>query len=431
MLKKLLTKKLIFLFIFTIVNTSPAVPFELEDLSLDVDRRKPQFENEYSHGIIPVPYSIPGIGKGLGVGVALNNIKGSYIDLYGLAIQGDVEGYAIAVNDFHIVPEHLIFDFGYSKINKASFPINHSRGMKGDENPDDFNQAEISNSTNYGGQLYLTFDERKYELNLYRYQHISQIDRIRDTDGDTLFEIDDPEESVGTTTGLSVAVDLTDDRHDPRKGFRINISSDLPDDSDEDEVNYYAVDVNTTVYFPILSYSTLVFNFFKSDAYVLEKGETDRNKIAEKYSISPCLPGDTECEEARDFYIDQIYAQNTYGSASSLGGLSRLRSFSTMRYRGAHTRFFGTELRWNLTDEKTPFNIWFLKDIRTAFQIAFFYEIGSIADREEDLFEETRNSVGVGFRAAMASGFVFRVDVATGEEGSEFVIFFDYPWTFL
>ena len=427
----MLTKNLIFLFIFTIVNTSPAFPFELEDLSLDVDRRKPQFENEYSHGIIPVPYRIPGIGKGLGIGVALNNIKGSYIDLYGLAIQGDVEGYAIAANDFHIVPEHLIFDFGYSKINKASFPINHSRGMKGDENPDDFNQAEISNSTNYGGQLYLTFDERKYELNLYRYQHISQIDRIRDTDGDILFEIDDPEESVGTTTGLSVAVDLTDDRHDPRKGFRINISSDLPDDSDEDEVNYYAVDVNTTVYFPILSCSTLVFNFFKSDAYVLEKGETDRNKIAEEYSISPCLPGDTECEEARDFYIDQIYEQNTYGSASSLGGLSRLRSFSTMRYRGAHTRFFGTELRWNLTDEKTPFNIWFLKDIRTAFQIAFFYEIGSIADREEDLFEETRNSVGVGFRAAMASGFVFRVDVATGEEGSEFVIFFDYPWTFL
>jgi outer membrane protein assembly factor BamA len=436
MLKKLLTQKnitrnLIFIFIFTIVNTSPAVSFELEDISFDVERRKPQFENEYSHGIIPVPYRIPGIGEGLGFGMVLSNIKGSYIDLYGLAIQGDVEGYAIAVNDFHIVPERLIFDFGYSKINKASFPINYSRGMEGDENPDDFNQAEISNSTNYGGQLYLTFDERKYELNLYRYRHISQVDRIRDPDGDILFEIDDPEGSVGTTTGLSVTVDLTDDRHDPRKGFRINILSDLPGDSDEDEINYYTIDVNTTAYFPVLSYSTLVFNFFKSDTHVLEKGETDRNKIAEKYSISPCLPGDTECEEARDFYIDKIYAQNSYGSASSLGGLSRLRSFSTMRYRGAHTRFFGTEFRWNLTDEKTPFNLWFLKDIRTSFQIAFFYEIGSIADHEEDLFEETRHSTGVGLRAVMASGIVFRIDVATGEEGSEFVIFFDYPWTFL
>jgi hemolysin activation/secretion protein len=102
-----------------------------------------------------------------------------------------------------------------------------------------------------------------------------------------------------------------------------------------------------------------------------------------------------------------------------------------MRYRGAHTRFFGTEFRWNLTDEKTPFNLWFLKDIRTSFQIAFFYEIGSIADHEEDLFEETRHSTGVGLRAVMASGIVFRIDVATGEEGSEFVIFFDYPWTFL
>jgi len=409
----------------------PAVSFELENISFDVERRKPQFENEYSHGIIPVPYSIPGIGQGLGVGVALNNIKRSYIDFYGLAIQGDVEGYAFAVNDLHIIPKRLIFDFGYSKINKASFPINYSRGMKGDEDPDDFNQAEISNSTNYGGQLYLTFDERKYEFNLYGYQHISQVDRIRAPDGDILVEIDDPEESVGTATGISAFFDFTDDRHDPRKGLRINLSSDIPGDTDDDEVNYYTVDVNTTAYFPILSYSTLVFNFFKSDAYVIEKGETDRNKIAEKYNISSCLPGDTECEEAREFYIDQIYAQNTYGSASSLGGLSRLRSFSTMRYRGAHTRFFGTEFRWNLTDEKTPFNIWLLKDIRTAFQVAFFYEIGSVADHEEELFEETRNSVGVGFRAAMASGFVFRIDVATGEEGYEFVVFFDYPWTFL
>ena len=52
----------------------PAVPFELEDISFDVERRKPQFENKYSHGIIPVPYSIPGIGQGFGIGVALNNV---------------------------------------------------------------------------------------------------------------------------------------------------------------------------------------------------------------------------------------------------------------------------------------------------------------------------------------------------------------------
>jgi len=436
MLTKLLTQRkigrnLIFVFLFTIVNTRPALPFELEDISFDIERRKPQFENEYSRAIVPVPYSVPGIGNGLGLGAGLNNIKGSYADLYGLAIMGDVEGYGLAVNDLHIIPERLIFGFGYSRINKASFPINYSRGMKGDEDPDDFNQAEVSNSTNYGGRLNLTFDERRYELRLHGYRFISQVDRIRDPDGDILVEIDDSEESVGTSTGFSALVDLTDDRHDPRKGFRIDVSSDLPNEPDENKVNYYAVDVNATAYFPVLSYSTVVFNFFMSDAYVLEKGETDRDKIAEEYSISPCLPGDTECEEARDFYIDQICAQNTYGSASSLGGLSRLRSFSTMRYRGAHTRFFGTEFRWNLTDERTPFDIWLLRDIRSAFQVALFYEIGSIADHEKDLFEETRHSTGVGLRAAMASGMVFRIDIATGEEGSEFVVFFDYPWTFL
>ena len=79
-------------------------------------------------------------------------------------------------------------------------------------------------------------------------------------------------------------------------------------------------------------------------------------------------------------YIDTIVAQNRYGSASSLGGLSRLRTYPLGRYSGAHSQFIGTEVRWNLTDEKTPFDIFIVKDIRTAFQVALFYELGTVAN---------------------------------------------------
>ncbi len=77
-------------------------------------------------------------------------------------------------------------------------------------------------------------------------------------------------------------------------------------------------------------------------------------------------------------------AENTFGTATQLGGFSRLRSYSQGRYKGAHTLFYGTEIRWNLTDESTPYNIFVMKDVRTAVQVAAFYEIGSTADLRSD-----------------------------------------------
>jgi hypothetical protein len=102
-----------------------------------------------------------------------------------------------------------------------------------------------------------------------------------------------------------------------------------------------------------------------------------------------------------------------------------------MRYRGAHTLFYGAEFRWNLTDENEKFNIFFMEDLRTSFQAAFFHEIGSIADKKEDLFKESRHSTGAGFRVIMGSGIVYRLDIANGEEGNEYSLFFGYPWDFL
>lgn len=91
--------------------------------------------------------------------------------------------------------------------------------------------------------------------------------------------------------------------------------------------------------------------------------------------------------------IDNVVADNTYGAASSLGGFNRLRSYSAGRYQGAHTLFVGTEARWNLTDEFTPFNLYFIKDVRTAIQLSAFYEIGSVAERQSDIGDTTRSSL--------------------------------------
>lgn len=84
----------------------------------------------------------------------------------------------------------------------------------------------------------------------------------------------------------------------------------------------------------------------------------------------------------------------------SLGGLERLRSYPEGRFSGGHAAFLGAEYRWNLTEEATPFNYFFWKDVRTGKQIAFFAEAGS----------------------------VYRADLSVGDEGTEVAIFFFYPW---
>ena len=119
---------------------------------------------------------------------------------------------------------------------------------------------------------------------------------------------------------------------------------------------------------------------------------------------------------------------NQYGTAGSLGGASRLRSYAGGRFSGAQVEFRGAEFRWNLTDENKPFDLLFIRDVRTGVQLAFFYEEGSVADTSEQLWDEKRTSQGAGVRLVTSSGFVYRFDLATGQEGREVILFVDYPW---
>jgi hypothetical protein len=135
-----------------------------------------------------------------------------------------------------------------------------------------------------------------------------------------------------------------------------------------------------------------------------------------------------DCYSLEQDYLNEVIAGNKYGNASALGGTQRLRSFANGRYRAGQAVFAGAEYRWNLTDEYTPFNIFIAKGVRTGLQLAVFSEAGSVAERTDDLFTVVRYSVGVGFRAVL-SGVIIRADIANGDEGTEFVLFINYPWS--
>ena len=391
------------------------------------DRRKPQFESEPGFALLPFPYSLPGIGSGISLASGFTNIKDTYVDAYGLLLAGDIQGAALGIDDIHLLPKRLILELGASSIDKASITSYNQRGMRSEK--DDFSLIELSNIASIGSRLTVTFFDRRFELYGAYYKFWSQLNRIRDNDGDIIIDVDDPSIESGEQRILGMLIDLTDDYHDPRAGFRFDISG-WYNAKTKDGPEYLLLDLSATTYFPMGKRSTWLFNVFKSDATLFSKGETDRAIVADQMGLDCSTVTDPKAQAQCNKHIDTVVDGNKYGTASSLGGFSRLRSYSQGRYGGAHTLFFGTELRWNLTDEFTPFNIYVIKDVRTAIQIAFFYEIGSVSEKESEIGDVTRSTYGTGVRIVTASGAVFRGDFAFGEEGFQPNVFIGYPWEF-
>lgn len=390
------------------------------------ERRKEQFQTSFGYALFPYPYSIPGLGSGLGLVGGAMNINHTYTDVYGIAFSGDVEGVAAGVGDIHLIPRTLILDLGYGAVSKATFKSYAARGM--DTDREDYRLIEIGNSENYGGRLTGTFFDRRFELYGGWYESASKLKSIRDQDGNVILQAQDAARVRRISTFVGTRFDLTDDYGDPRRGVRLDISryANPPSGSGPD---FAVMDYNFTGYMPIGSRNTWVFNFLRSDALVSQQGVTDSATIQQQQGINCANPALTPQQQQYCLdVVNNIIAGNTYGTATSLGGLSRLRSYSQGRYSGAHTQFYGTEFRWNLTDEATPFDIFVMKDIRTSLQVAVFYEVGSTADLQQDVGKTWRDSYGAGLRMVTASGVVFRADIANGQDGVSTEIFIGYPW---
>lgn len=389
-----------------------------------LDRRRDQYDADFGYLIAPFPVILPGVGTSFGVLAGVNNILGSQVDLNSIFITGDVSGRGLILTDINIIPKNLLFDLVYFNISKGQQKRYLERGM--DSDPEEFNTIDLVDTQMNGARLTLTFWERMFELYAFGFRGEVKMSAIRDNQDEIITKFDEPQGSTFSSVNGGILIDYTDDRQDPRKGLAINFSRSDSPSSSESNLDYYTLDQSYTLYIPILSYSTLVFHYFKSDAHVNSQGETDPEVLKLNYD---CFESDiTLCESSVQEIVADDIAQNTYGSSSGLGGQSRLRSFDQGRFSSAHTIFYGIEFRWNLTDERTPYDLFFMSDIRTGLQLAAFFETGSVADRPEDLWEVSRSSTGVGARLITGSGFLYRFDVATGEEGPSVIAFFGYPW---
>lgn len=389
------------------------------------ERRRDQFPHDPGYAVFPYVYNLPGIGMGYGVLGAMTNVAGSCTDVVGTVFAGDADGGAFGVNAVHLVPRRLILDFGGARLSRTTLQSYSLRGMGSGR--DDYSLADFGSSYFLGSRLTATFWERRLEGFIGYYGGAAKLDALRDRHGALILSSQSTPEHKIAAYVAGGRLDLTDDSIDPRRGVRLEPSvwRSPRQDSGPD---FYFADVSLTGYVPVGRRSTWAFNYYRSDAYVLRKGETDTAVLARQQGLDCSLPPDESQRAQCRQFLDALAAQNEHGTASSLGGYMRLRSYPTQRYRGAHVEFLGTELRWNLTDESKPFDIIIMKDIRTAVQVAFFYEVGTVADDAGSLWSLYRQSYGAGARVITASGLVYRLDLAAGDEGFQPSVFFQYPW---
>lgn len=391
------------------------------------ERRKPQFFKDFGYAVFPYPYSLPGIGSGLSLVGGAMNIADTYTDVYGIVFSGDVKGQALGVADIHLIPRTLILDVGYGRLSRATIQSYSQRGMESGKR--DYRLLELGDTEYYGGRLTATFFDRRFEAYGAWYLGASRLNSIRDSDGNVIVEAQDAPRNRGHTAILGTRLDLTDDYADPRRGIRFDVTR-TASPPQGTAANYYVMDYSTTAYLPLGKRSTWAFNFLKSDAVVIHEGETDPAVIQQQLGVNCSALTDPTQQTYCNEVIANIVAQNKYGTATQLGGFNRLRGYPQGRYQGSHTLFFGTEIRWNLSDEPKPFDIFIMKDVRTLLQLAFFYETGVTSDVRSDLTntDKLRDSYGVGLRVVTASGVVFRGDLGYGRDGFGAAVFIGYPW---
>jgi hypothetical protein len=391
------------------------------------ERRKTQFPEGFGYALFPYPYSLPGIGSCLSLVGGVMNVADTYTDAYGIVFGGDVKGAAVGVADVHLLPRRLILEAGYGHLSRASVQTYSQRGMASGR--DDYRLLDYGDSEFYGGRLTGTFLDRRFEVYGAWYGAAARLDAVRDHDGSLIATAQNAPRNRGHTTILGTRVDLTDDYADPRRGVRFDLSRTASPPRGQG-AEFHVFDFSASAYLPLGRRSTWAFNVLRSDAVVDRKGLTDAAALENETGLHCSLLTDPAQKGFCDEVIANMVAENRHGTATALGGFNRLRGYPQGRFKGAHTLFFGTEIRWNLNEEATPFDLFVMKDVRTLVQVAFFYETGVSSDDRSELTDRHRyrDTVGTGLRIVTASGVVFRGDLGFTREGPGLAVFIGYPW---
>ena len=398
--------------------------FTATAFSITFERRQDQFDKTPGLFVVPAPYAIPGIGNGLFVIGYLGNIAETSADVFGMGFVGDGQGFFASVDELFVIPEWSYLALTQGRMARFGQNVYSSRGMKSEKN--DFNIYVGEDFTFYNFEVVFTHFERRMELAYGFNGGNGKFVEIKDYEGELVQKLGSPIEVDFAQKHVQLKIDLTDDYGDPRDGLNIRILRDrFP--SVNQGAAFDSMTFALTYYLPIPENNTWAFHYFRSDAHVRQEGNTDLESLKTTQGFYAC-GGYAACEAATLKSAQNRLNANKNGSSKSLGGADRLRSYPLSRYQAAHTLFYGTELRWNFSTENTKLDYWLLQDVQQALQAVFFWEQGSVAEEVGEIGETIRSSYGTGIRLVTKSGSVYKFEVASGDEGAEMILFFEYPW---
>lgn len=392
------------------------------------ERRRDQYPPNFGYFVYPIFIQIPGLGAAKGAGGTFVNVADSDTDVSTFYIDGDFHAAGVTALNMHLVPRRLIFDAALYEY-RVAFKY-FDRGI--DSSKDKFIYPEVEGKGGTG-QLTLTFFDKRLDFYSRFGQRTNQVNRVYDSTGSNEYQLSDNQEETSQLLTLGMNIDLTDDRQDPRSGVRFELNrKERLDDVDPIFSSFVVYDANLSGYIPIGSKDTWVWNAYRSTTRIKHQGSTDYGQLQSRFGFNCAAISDpmaqSECENDESRYINSVIANNRYGTAGALGGTQRLRSYLGGRFHAGETLFIGTEYRWNLTDEYTPMDWYFLRGHRTNMQISFFAEAGSVSETSAGLTDKFKYSYGMGFRM-LFEGTTLRADIAHGDEGTEMILFIDYPFS--
>jgi hypothetical protein len=443
------TSTSLFLFFFLLIISS-LISQEVRG----IERRNNQDNFEISYFIYPLVYQVPGLGAGDGVGATVGNLLGDGSTLSLFRIKGEIEVDSIIATDIPLFTKHLTLSTAYVDGKKGGFAF-YDRGSDASEEPEF--TLKFKRSSARAADIGVNFFNRQLEFYYGAAFALPEIDLERsdlaDFENWEKLSSEEQEKSIAAffknfllyidlvnlfVTRQGIKIDLTDDRLDPRDGYRFQYEK--YGFEGEGLKNFNVEDHSLTTYYPNESLSSvLVANIFYSKSKVtkplslfggIDIADTER-AVAECIEESKGNSRDSTVSIetfCQGFVrgVKNFNAEGNNSNATSLGGPNRLRSYPISRFYDTYSLFAGLEYRTYYLESSTPFNFLFEKGVFKAVQSAIFYEIGQVSPTNNDaLYSDFKYSTGVGLRLVFSS-VVLRADYATGKEGQEATIFIGY-----
>ncbi|OGG99024.1 MAG: hypothetical protein A2600_00860 [Candidatus Lambdaproteobacteria bacterium RIFOXYD1_FULL_56_27] len=386
------------------------------------ERRTDGGTKEFGWFFAPTPIKLEGIGQGVPVFGLLSNFYETTDLIFVKTLPGgDFDLNVYLLDQLPAFTDHILLTAG-SFDQLATYSL-YGRGV--DSSKDDFIRPLARSKGNFYQVKLLGWEERLqgfYQV----FRGTQEVRKTYDAKGNLLSEQTSKNDFDGKTYGA--ILDLTDEVVDPRIGVRMGRKY-IPSKSNIAlKSDITVVDTDFNVYIPFFHKDTLVMSGFLSTSQIDRSGVTDEAtaRVIYNQNCDPTSPFYSACKASEDKLVNEFLSYNRYGNATPLGGSNRLRSYPQGRFSAGSTSYQGIEYRFNLADDPKEVNWFFLGGIQTLFQVAFFAEQGTVSETRSGLGSNLKSSYGAGLRA-LISGFVYRLDVATGNEGVGVTLFIDYP----